>query len=249
MDQWLIGGSICQGYMCILLYVTCIGCHGFAYIYAWLEEGVGSVCHGYMCILLYVKLIGCNGVAETYAWLEEGVVMVLHRSLISVCTSSEHMNSYLMSVCTSSCSLHVTVGGGISDFSVHFIWKYELISDVHVHFILFTSSNNSGGYIWSQCALHMTSRPSCALHLKTWPHCNNCFKWALTEDIDQNILDRLSLAVSGGYIWCQCALHVTSWPSCSLHLKTWPNCNDHFEWALSEHIDTWCTSSDSFTGG
>ena len=57
-------GSVCHGYMCILLYVKLIGCNGVALIYAQLEEGVGSVCHGYMCILLYVKLIGCNGVAE-----------------------------------------------------------------------------------------------------------------------------------------------------------------------------------------
>ena len=59
-------------------------------------------------------------------------------------TSSENMNSYLMSMCTSSCSLHLTTSGGdISDsLSVHFIWKYELVSDVCVHFILFTSSDN-----------------------------------------------------------------------------------------------------------
>ena len=46
----------------MLLYVKCIGCNGFAYIYASLEEGVGSACRGYMCILLYVKLIWCSGI-------------------------------------------------------------------------------------------------------------------------------------------------------------------------------------------
>ena len=50
--------------------------------------------------------------------------------------------------------------GGISE-SEHFIWKYELISDVCVHFILFTSSDNYGGYIWQLIW---------ALHLKTWTH-------------------------------------------------------------------------------
>ena len=71
-------------------------------------------------------------------------------------TSSENMNSYLMSVCTSSCSSHLTrTRGGMSDsLSVHFIWKYELISDVHVHFILFTSSENYGGYISDSLSGH-----------------------------------------------------------------------------------------------
>ena len=32
-------GSICHGYMCILLYVKLIGCNGVAGIYAQLEEG------------------------------------------------------------------------------------------------------------------------------------------------------------------------------------------------------------------
>ena len=90
------------------------------------------------------------------------------------------------------------------------------------------------GYIWSQCALHLTSWPSCSLHLKTWPNsmtisnglslityiskdlisCQwqfqmggisesvlfiwqvDCFKWVLTDDIDQAILDLLALTVS-----------------------------------------------------
>ena len=56
-------GSVCHGYMCILLYVKLIGCNGVADVWS---IG-GSICHGYMCILLYVKLIGCNCVAEKYA--------------------------------------------------------------------------------------------------------------------------------------------------------------------------------------
>ena len=70
----LAGGSICHGYMC----------NGFAYIYAWLEEGWGMsamafyymwnclgvwVCHEYMCIVYYVRLMGCNGVAWIYGQL------------------------------------------------------------------------------------------------------------------------------------------------------------------------------------
>ena len=50
-------GSVCHGYMCMLLYMKLIWCSGVPEIYGQLEEGVGSVCNGYMCILLYVKLI------------------------------------------------------------------------------------------------------------------------------------------------------------------------------------------------
>ena len=60
-------GSVCHGYMCILLNVKLIWCSAFCYIeteiYGGLEMGVVSVCHGYMCILLYVKLLWCSGVA------------------------------------------------------------------------------------------------------------------------------------------------------------------------------------------
>ena len=65
-------GSVCNGYMCILLYVKLIWCSAFPEIYAQLEEGVESVYHGYMCILLYVKLIWCSAFPEIYAQLEEG---------------------------------------------------------------------------------------------------------------------------------------------------------------------------------
>ena len=66
-------GSICHGYMCILLYMKLIWCSGFPEICAQLEEGEGSVCHGYMYILLYMKLIWCSGFPEICAQLEEWV--------------------------------------------------------------------------------------------------------------------------------------------------------------------------------
>ena len=47
-------GSICHGYMCIVLYMQLILCNGFAEIHAQLEEGVGSICHRYICIVLYI---------------------------------------------------------------------------------------------------------------------------------------------------------------------------------------------------
>ena len=59
-------GSVCHGYMHILLYMKLIQCSGVAQIYGQLEERVGSVFPGYMCILLYMKLIQCSGVAYIY---------------------------------------------------------------------------------------------------------------------------------------------------------------------------------------
>ena len=115
--------------------------------------------------------------------------MVLHRSLISVCNSSEKMNS-----------------------------------DVCILFILFTSSDNCGRYIWSQCTLH----------LKTWPNSANCFEWALTEHIDQAILDGCHWqfhigGISEHFIWqVDLVVHF---------IWKWPNCADHFKWALTEHKD------------
>ena len=67
-------GSICHGYMCIVLYMKLIWCNGFPEIYVQLEEGLGSICHGCMSIVLSMKLFWCNGFAYIYAQLEEGWV-------------------------------------------------------------------------------------------------------------------------------------------------------------------------------
>ena len=75
-------GSICHGYMCILLCMILIWCSGFTEIYAHLEEGVGSVCHDDLGICAFYYICNCFG------------VVVLHRFIInwrrgmgSVCTS------------------------------------------------------------------------------------------------------------------------------------------------------------------
>ena len=47
-------GSICHGYMCILVYMKHIWCHGFPEIYAGLkEEGWGQSAMG-TCALCYI---------------------------------------------------------------------------------------------------------------------------------------------------------------------------------------------------
>ena len=121
--------------------------------------------------------------------------------------------------------------GGISE-SEHCIWKYELISDVHVHCILFTTSDNYGGYIWQliwtlhlkiwshmwcPCALHLTTMEGYiwhliwTLHLKIWTHflisglgLSVLFIWALH-------LKMGGISQSEHFIWkfgSQCALHL-----------------------------------------
>ena len=53
-------GSVCHGYMYILLYVKLILC--LVMLQSMDEGQLGSVCHGCMCIL-YMKLIGYSDVA------------------------------------------------------------------------------------------------------------------------------------------------------------------------------------------
>ena len=62
-------GSVCHGFMCILLYMKLIWCSGFPEIYAWLEElGWGQSAMG-IC-------------AYCYIWNLFGVV-VLHTSMVN----------------------------------------------------------------------------------------------------------------------------------------------------------------------
>ena len=56
-------GSICQGYICILLDVKLIGCKGVAEMYVHLEKGWGQSAIGICAFFFYVKLMRCNGFA------------------------------------------------------------------------------------------------------------------------------------------------------------------------------------------
>ena len=47
-------GSVCHGYMCILLYVKLIGCSGIAEIYSSLEVGVGPSLPLGRCAFFYI---------------------------------------------------------------------------------------------------------------------------------------------------------------------------------------------------
>ena len=65
-DLWSnVGGDVCPGYLCILLYIKLIWCSGVSEIYGEMWK-MGYLWPGYMCILLYVKLIWCCVLPEIY---------------------------------------------------------------------------------------------------------------------------------------------------------------------------------------
>ena len=69
LDWRRVGGLICHGCMCILLYMKCIRCNDFPEIYAQLEEGgMGSVCTGICPFFSLWNIIG---------------VVVFHRSMVN----------------------------------------------------------------------------------------------------------------------------------------------------------------------
>ena len=78
-------GSICHGYMCILLYMKLMWCSGFPEIYACLE-GVESVCHDDLGICAFYYICNCFG------------VVVLHTSIVN-------WRRGMGSVCTGICAL------------------------------------------------------------------------------------------------------------------------------------------------
>ena len=47
-------GSVCHGYMCIVLYMKLIWCNGFPEIYGHLEEGDGGQSAMGICALCYI---------------------------------------------------------------------------------------------------------------------------------------------------------------------------------------------------
>ena len=271
MDLWLIGGSICQGYMCILLYVKLIGCNGFAYIYAWLEEGVGSVCHAYMCILLYVKPIGCNGVAEMYAWLEEGGVMVLHRLLVS-CRGC--MLLYMKLIWYSGFpEIYAWLEEGGLGQSVMGIGALCYIWHLFGVMVLQRSMLNWRRGVWVNlpwvyvhCAIYETSvvywfsRDLCLIgggggvNLPwVYLHC------VISETYLVSWFSRDLCSIGGGgginlpWVYVHCAIsetdlsvHIHIWSQCALHLKILPSCLLHLNWVVYLNLNTSSANINSF---
>ena len=204
----------------------------------------GSFGGGYMWQLIWVLHLK-NMKIWTHIWCP----CALHLTMWGIADSwsghlSENMNSYLMFICTSSCSLHLTAMGDISvSLSGHFIWKFEhtchfMLCFTEGLFILHmkdlmkmnlnTSSENMNSFLVLVSVVHIIWEGGyiwiCTIYLNIWTHF-----WFWSQ--------LCTLSEKEGYIWSQCALHLTSWPNCSLHLKTWPHCNDHFKWGLTENID------------
>ena len=118
--------------------------------------------------------------------------------------------------------------GGISDLSVHFIWKFYIV----VHFIRIWGDV----WIWTLCLkiwTHFSFRSHCALHLKSWLSCSLHLK-------------------PGGYNWSW-TLHLKMWThfrfgsQCALHLKSWPSCSLHLKLGGGVYLISVCTSSDKLT--
>ena len=77
-------GSVCHGYMCIVLYMKLIWCSGFPEVYAGLEEGGGV-----SLPWVYVP----SSICETYLvyWFSRDLCSIGGVYLISGCTSSENL--------------------------------------------------------------------------------------------------------------------------------------------------------------
>ena len=63
-------GSICHGYICIVLYMKCMWCNGFPDTYARLEEGVGQSAMVYVHCAIYI--------CETYlvSWFSKDLCLI-----------------------------------------------------------------------------------------------------------------------------------------------------------------------------
>ena len=67
-------GSICHGYMCILLYMKLIWCNGFPGIYGQLEEGgMGSVCTGVVVFYRYIVIWRRGGVNLPWVYVHSAL--------------------------------------------------------------------------------------------------------------------------------------------------------------------------------
>ena len=82
MDLWLIGrGSICHGYMCILLYVRLMGFNGVAWIYCQLAGGpsVMGICafcyiwNLFSVMVLHGSIVNWQGVHLPWVYVDSAI--------------------------------------------------------------------------------------------------------------------------------------------------------------------------------
>ena len=124
-----------------------------------------------------------------------------------------NMNSYMISVCTSSLSLHLTtLGGEILSLSGYFIWEFWLIWSWSLHL---TSSR--GVYLTAYLG---TSSENLNSHLilvtssdKLWGVYLTAYLGTSSEIWTHILSWSLHLTSYGGYIWPKWALHLTTWPA------------------------------------
>ena len=74
-------GSVCHGYMCILLYVKCIQCSGFPEIYAQLDGGRFEVSLPWV----YVHSSICETIFDVVVVFQRSILRLEEEGLASVC--------------------------------------------------------------------------------------------------------------------------------------------------------------------
>ena len=262
-------------YVCIMLYVKLMSCSGLPCIYGQLEQGVSLswnwygvvVCHGSVVNKRrgwgqsVMKIMQCNGLPGIHVWLTGGSISVAVCHVSVVNWRGWGQSVMKIRQCNGLKDIHAQSGGISDSLSGHFIWKYELISDVHVHFILFTSSDNYRGvyltpYLDTSCENmnsfpHFGFRSQCVLHLKLgWGVYLTAYLNTSSENMNSfphfgfGSQSALHLKMGGisesePFTWkfgSQCALHLKPggyiW---ALHLTSWPS------WTL--HLKTWPNSA------
>ena len=144
--------SLCK-YLCIMLYLKLMSCSGLPCIYGWLEEGGQSV----------MKLIWCSGLPWICGQLEErnGVSLVMK---IMQCNGLLGIHVQLTGGSISVAVCHVSVVDWRRWGAVSLSWKLGSVMIFQISML------DWGWYIWSHCALHLTSSPTWTLHLQTWPN-------------------------------------------------------------------------------
>ena len=143
-----------------------------------------------MCILCYVILIRCTGIPEIYGHLGEVI-----RGYISSKNMTVSRWPFVVFLLATRCQYWGFILPDGDRSSEKMIWFHRLFqmgshwrhrrASCHWQFKL-------GGFRSSE------GTP----HLKTWPNSADHFGWALTEGIDQAILDLLLLTISCGGSAC-----------------------------------------------
>ena len=191
--------------------LSCMGIYAFFYMWNlcgvvvfnefmldWRRE-VGSICPGHMCILLYVKLF-CSQLKVQVQWC-----MTVGFGG-PVCQSREIMTPCISPLWTKTGVLQKLLANGLH-ISLVTQWFSRDVCSI-------------GGYIWSQCALHL-ERPNSDLgHQMPLPggisYLSVHFIWKVDLVVHfiwkwPNSAFHHEMLLPRGYIWSLCSLNLKKW--------------------------------------